>query len=168
MRILKDMLGVGPYLLLIGFIVEGMAIISRQWISFPISLNPVIQVLLTILCVITCFVCIFWINRPINSIKINLLNRQNELITFGPFAYVRHPLYSSLMITIPPLLVIWSANLLFFIPWIIIILVSHFIVAIEERRLIIVFGEAYKSYRKHVPALIPYKGAIGKHFIENK
>ena len=166
-KILKDMLGVGPYLLLLGFIVEGMTIISRQWISFPIPLSPVTQAILTIPCVAAFSICIIWINRQINTIKVNLLNKQNELITSGPFAYVRHPLYSSLMITIPPLLVIWFANLLFFIPWIIIILISHFVVAIEERRLIIVFGEAYENYRRHVPALIPYKGAIGKRFIKN-
>jgi len=44
------------------------------------------------------------------------------------------------MITIPPLLIIWFADLLFFIPWIIIILVSHLVVAIEERGLIDAFG----------------------------
>jgi len=80
----------------------------------------------------------------------------------GPFAYVRHPLYSNLIITIPPLMIIWFADLLFFIPWIIIMLVSHLIVTIEERRLIDTFGEAYEKYREYVPALIPYKGAIGK------
>jgi len=66
------------------------------------------------------------------------------------------------MITIPPLLIIWFADLLFFIPWIIIILVSHLVVAIEERGLSDAFGEAYENYRRYVPALIPYRGAIGK------
>ena len=165
-RSLKNMLGVGPQLLLLGFIIEGLTIISHQWVSFPIRLNLETQVLLTFLCIVACFLCIIWVNRLINMIRVNLLNGQNELITAGPFVYVRHPLYSNLMITMPPLLIIWFADLLFFIPWIIIILVSHLVVTIEERRLIDVFGEAYEKYRRYVPVLIPYKGAIGKRLWE--
>lgn len=41
-------------------------------------------------------------------------------------------------------------------------MVSHLVVTIEERGLIDAFGEAYEKYRRYVPALIPYKGAIGK------
>jgi len=162
-RSLKNMLGVGPHLLLLGFIIEGLTTINRQWVSFPIRLNLETRILLTIPCVVACFLCIIWVNRLINIIRVNLLNGQNELITTGPFAYVRHPLYSNLIITIPPLLIIWFTDLLFFIPWIIIVLVSHLVVTIEERGLTDAFGEAYEKYRRCVPALIPYKGAIGKH-----
>jgi protein-S-isoprenylcysteine O-methyltransferase Ste14 len=66
------------------------------------------------------------------------------------------------MMTLPPLLIIWFADILFFIPWIIIIAVSNLVVSIEERGLVVVFGEAYKEYRRNVPALMPYKGAVGK------
>jgi protein-S-isoprenylcysteine O-methyltransferase Ste14 len=99
------------------------------------------------------------------KIGINLSEGQNELITAGPFAYVRHPLYSNLILTLPPLLIIWFADLLFFIPWIIIIFVSHFVVSIEEKGLVDVFGKAYEEYRKNVPALIPYRGAAGKRLV---
>jgi len=95
-------------------------------------------------------------------IKVHLSNRKDELINHGPFAYVRHPLYSALMITIPPLVIIWLSDLLFFIPWVLILIVSHYVVRLEERGLIEAFGEDYKRYRRYVPALIPYKGAIGK------
>jgi protein-S-isoprenylcysteine O-methyltransferase Ste14 len=105
-----------------------------------------------------------WFNRSLDLIKINFSNGENRLITHGPFAYVRHPLYSALIITIPPLFIIWFVDLLFFIPWILIILISHFIVSIEERGLIDAFGENYEKYRKSVPALLPYKGASGKRF----
>jgi len=165
-RNLKNMLGIGPHLLLLGLTIEGLTTISQQWVSFPIRLNLETRILLTIPCVVACFLCIIWINRLLNMIRINLLNGQNELITAGPFAYVRHPLYSILMITMPPLLIIWFADLLFFIPWIIIILVFHLVVTIEERRLIDVFGKAYQKYRRYVPALIPCKGAIGKRLWE--
>jgi len=161
-RTIKKMLGAGPYLLLIGFIIEGLTITCHQHMSLPIRLNLETRILLTIPYAIVCFLGIIWINRLLITIGVNLSNEQNELIMAGPFAYVRHPLYSNLIITIPPILIIWFADLLFFIPWIIIIVVSHFIVSIEERGLVDVFGEAYEEYRRNVPALIPYKGAVGK------
>lgn len=156
------MLGVGPHLLLIGIIIEGLTIICHQRVSWPIWLNLETQILLTILCGVACFLGIIWTNRLLMTIGINLSKEQNELIKVGPFAYVRHPLYSNLVMTIPPLLIIWYKDFLFFIPWIIIIVVSHFVVSIEERGLVDVFGEAYEEYRRIVPALIPYRGSVGK------
>ena len=161
---LKNLLGVGPYLLLVGIVLEGLTVIIQQWAYFPISLDISIKILLTIPFVVACLLGLIWFNRSLNLIRVNFSNEENKLITCGPFAYVRHPLYSALMITIPPLVIIWFADLLFFISWILIILVSHLIVSIEERGLIEAFGEEYKNYRKYVPALIPYKGPVGKRF----
>jgi protein-S-isoprenylcysteine O-methyltransferase Ste14 len=59
-------------------------------------------------------------------------------------------------------MIIWFADLLFFVPWTFIIVISHFVVSIEERGFVDVFGEAYEEYRKNAPVLIPYKGAVGK------
>ncbi len=42
---------------------------------------------------------------------------------------------------------------------------SHYVVSLEERGLIETFGENFKKYRRYVPALLPYKGAGGKHFL---
>ena len=167
LRSLKKLLGVGPYLLLLGLFLEGLTIIILQWISFPIRLNIVIQILLTIPCVVACLLGMIWFNRSLDLIRVNFSNEKNKLITHGPFAYVRHPLYSALIITIPPLVIIWFADLLFLVPWLIIILVSHLLVSIEERGLIDAFGEDYEKYRKYVPALLPYKGAGGKRYHGN-
>lgn len=158
------MLGVGPLLLLLGAVIEGLTIFAQQhlpWLSSPVRLSHTTQILLTIPCGLAFVIGMIWINRWIRAIGVNILHNQNELITTGPFAYVRHPLYSNLMHTLPPLLIIWFADLMFFIPWILIVLVCHPVVAIEERRLASVFGEAYQEYRRTVPALIPYKGAVG-------
>jgi protein-S-isoprenylcysteine O-methyltransferase Ste14 len=164
MRGVKELLGVGMYLLLLGFLLEGLAIVVGQWISFPISLSSEVQILLTALCVAVCLSGAIWFNRSLDLIKVHLLDGKKELITSGPFAYVRHPLYSTLMMTIPPLLVVWSSDLLFFVPWFLILVISHPLVRLEERGLIAAFGQDYERYRRYVPALLPYKGAGGQRY----
>jgi protein-S-isoprenylcysteine O-methyltransferase Ste14 len=161
---IRDLLGVGMYLLLLGLILEGLALAIQPWISFPVSLAFETQILVTVLCVTMCLPGAIWFNRSLNLIKVHLLNGKNELITAGPFAYVRHPLYSTLMMTIPPLAIIWLSDLLFFVPWVLILVLSHPLVRLEEQGLIRAFGQDYERYRRYVPALIPYKGAGGRRY----
>lgn len=161
---IKNLLGVGVYLLLLGLLLEGLTLVVRQWISFPISLTTEAQILFTALCVSLCLLGVVWFNRSLNLIKIHLLEGKNELVTVGPFAYVRHPLYATLVMTIPPLLVVWFADLLFVVPWVLILVSAHLLVRLEERKLIQDFGSDYARYRQHVPALFPYKGAGGKRY----
>jgi len=167
LRGLKNLLGVGRHLLLLGLLLEGLTIVIQQWISFPIPLTFEMRILLTIPCVAACLLGMIWFNRSLNLIKVNLLNGKNELVTHGPFTYVRHPLYSTIMITIPPLVIIWFSDLLFFIPWVLMFIVSHYVVSLEERGLIEVFGKDYEKYQGYVPALLPYKGAGGQRYREH-
>lgn len=163
-RGIKDLLGVGLHLLLLGLFLEGLAAVLRQWISFPLVLTSEVQILLTVLCLSVCLLGAIWFNRSLNLIKVHLLDGKNELIADGPFAYVRHPLYSTLVMTIPPLAVVWLSDLLFLVPWILILVISHPLVRLEERGLIAAFGQDYERYRRYVPALLPYKGAGGKRY----
>jgi protein-S-isoprenylcysteine O-methyltransferase Ste14 len=163
-RGIKDLLGVGMHLLLLGLFLEGLAVVVRPRVSFPISLPSEAQILFAVLCIAVCLLSAIWFNRSLNLIKVHLLDGKNELITSGPFAYVRHPLYSTLVMTIPPLTVVWLSDLLFVVPWILILVISHPLVGLEERRLIEAFGQDYERYRRYVPALLPYKGAAGKHY----
>ena len=157
-------MGAGPYLLLLGLLFESLSIAMRRWISFPISISVKTQVVLSIPCITVCLLGMIWFNRSLNLIKVNFLNSENKLITHGPFNYVRHPLYSNLLITIPPLMIIWYSDLLFIIPWLLIFILSHYIVLLEERNLINQYGEIYENYQRYVPALLPYKGAGGRRF----
>lgn len=168
MRGIKELLGAGIYLLLLGLLLEGLAVVVGHWISFPISLSSEVQILLTTLCVAVCLSGAIWFNRSLDLIKVHLLDGKKELVTTGPFAYVRHPLYSTLLMTIPPLAVVWSSDLLFFVPWFLIILISHPLVRLEERELIAAFGQDYERYRRYVPALLPYKGPGGRRYRQKR
>jgi len=158
----KNLLGVGPYLLLLGLFIEILTIFFRRWISFTISLSSEMQIILTILCIAVFLSGMIWFNHSLNLIKVNLVNEKRELITHGPFNYVRHPLYSTLLLTIPPMLIIWLSDLLLIIPWVALFVLSHYIVTLEELELIKIFGDNYKKYQRFVPALLPFKGNGGK------
>lgn len=54
LRGLKNLLGVGLHLLLLGLLLEGLTIVIRQWISFPIPLTHELRILLTAPCVAAC------------------------------------------------------------------------------------------------------------------
>ena len=167
----KNLLGVGPHLLLLGLLFEGLTIGMRRWISFPISPTFEMQVILCVPCISVCLLGMIWFNRSLNLIKVNFFDEKNKLITHGPFSYVRHPLYSILLLTIPPIVIIWFSDLLFLIPWVVILILSHYIVSLEEHGLIKIYGKDYEKYRKFVPPLLPYKGAGGrlyrKHYDES-
>ena len=167
LRGLKNLLGVGLYLLLLGLLLEGLTAILWLWVSFPIPLTLQAQILLTIPFAVACILGVIWFNRTLNLVKAHLLGGKHELVTHGLFAYVRHPLYATIMLTVPPLVIVWFADWLFVIPWILIVIVAHFIVALEERGLVETFGRDYERYRRYVPALLPYKGAGGRHYREH-
>jgi len=160
----KNLLGSGPHLLLLGSILEGLTLYIRPWISFPFSIGSEIQIILILLCAILFLSGMAWFNHSVNLIKVHLKEETYELITQGPFNYVRHPLYTTLLFTIPPILIIVFSDLIFIIPWIIILILSHYIVLIEERDLLRIFGDRYKNYQRYVPALLPFKGNGGNRY----
>ena len=92
-----------------------------------------------------------------NLSGVSVLTRQREsdvLATGGLHGYVRHPLY------LGTLLFIWT--LFFFFPLIsnllsCIMITMYTLIGIrlEEKKLLEKFGEAYASYRKRTPMLIP-------------
>jgi hypothetical protein len=82
---IKDLLGVGMHLLLLG-LPEGLAAIAQQWISFPVSLAVKTQILCTVLCVGGCLLGAIWFNRSLDLIKVHLLDGKKALSWVGSSA----------------------------------------------------------------------------------
>ncbi len=84
-----------------------------------------------------------------------VLKENHELITSGPYAYVRHPIYTglSLMILGVVLYINTLASIIFFILF---FFGAYFKAKKEERLLISHFSDRYLEYMKKVKALIPY------------
>lgn len=162
----KNMVGVGLYLLILGLGLEALTLLLRQWIAFPINLILSAQIILTIPCAAFCILGVIWFNLSFRPTE--LLEGEVELVTHGPYGYVRHPIYAILMLTIPPLFIIWFADLIFTAPWVLTTLLSPYLVRLEERSLVERFGQDYIAYRGYVPALLPFKGDGGRRFREDR
>ena len=160
----KKLLGVGIYLLLIWILLEGMMVVIHKYVSIPISIPIGWQIALTIICIIFCISGMIWFNKTLDLAEIYLAGGENKLMTQGPFNYVRHPLYATLMITLPPILVIWFRDILFIVSWILMFVIAKYMIKIEERGLVRMFGKEYKKYKEYVPGLFPYKGSGGEKF----
>jgi methanethiol S-methyltransferase len=93
----------------------------------------------------------------IKRMKFSAIQRELKpdiLIIKGPYLWVRHPLYlfSLLMIWLSPDLT--ADRLLFNLLWTFWIIIAT---KLEERDLLMDFGEKYQQYKAKVPMLIPYR-----------
>jgi protein-S-isoprenylcysteine O-methyltransferase Ste14 len=84
------------------------------------------------------------------------LSADHELVTSGPYRFVRHPIYSSLLclllgmgFMVTPLPLLAAALLVFIIG-------TEIRVRIEDRLLATHFGERCREYQRSVPAYIPF------------
>ena len=83
------------------------------------------------------------------------LRKKKQLATTGPYAIVRHPIYSGLSLAI-------LATVLLRPGWLGLLgaamIIASFVIKyrLEERLLMEELGPEYKTYRKNVAALVPF------------
>jgi protein-S-isoprenylcysteine O-methyltransferase Ste14 len=83
------------------------------------------------------------------------IKRDHELITSGPYAAVRHPIYTGLIVAIIGSALArgeWRGVLAVVIAW---VALRHKL-GLEERWMIERFGDQYLAYCRRVPALVPF------------
>jgi protein-S-isoprenylcysteine O-methyltransferase Ste14 len=87
-----------------------------------------------------------------------VLAQKGEILDTGILGLVRHPLYLAV------LLLIWTRNLS--VPFLIVnVIMSAYLIIgtiLEEHKLIVEFGNAYKEYKQRVSMLFPYKWIMKK------
>jgi len=107
---------------------------------------------------------LFWIYAAIFFLK---YFKDGKLITKGPFALCRNPIYSSLIVfIIPSLALIFHSGLLFSIA---LVLYIGFKLSIhgESRLLNRTFGDEYENYKKSVNEIIPFPRILFRKRSEN-
>ena len=86
----------------------------------------------------------------------NVTFKENhELIMSGPYKYVRHPIYSGLLLIILGI-AIYSGYFAGFLLFVIFFFGAYYKGIKEEKLLIEHFGQNYVEYKKKVKALIPF------------
>jgi protein-S-isoprenylcysteine O-methyltransferase Ste14 len=104
-----------------------------------------------------CLPFIWWVFTSIgkNISETVLTKKDHQLVTKGPYRWVRHPLYAGALTELL-LLGLLASNWFMLALWALGVLAFRFIVIPkEEGNLIKVFGEAYREYQKRTGALIP-------------
>ena len=149
--------GVGPTLNILALVLLVVTFILRIWFTFPFDLNIVLRIFFIFI-----FIFLLWFLFRYSLASLPMVNRNRQLSTNGAFAYVRHPLYASVLYTIPPILILLMQDFIFVLSLIVYFIGLSILVRKEEQALIEIFGEDYKKYQRTVPALLFYKGAAGK------
>jgi protein-S-isoprenylcysteine O-methyltransferase Ste14 len=77
-----------------------------------------------------------------------------ELVTTGPYQFVRHPIYSGLLLAVVGTAL--ATNFLGLAIAVILGAYFYYAATVEERNLVTVFPTAYPAYREHTKKLIPF------------
>jgi protein-S-isoprenylcysteine O-methyltransferase Ste14 len=85
------------------------------------------------------------------------IRENHEFVQSGPFRFIRHPVYFSMILELAAFGLIFSAWwALLAVPFAFIpVLIMR--LRLEEPALVEKFGDAYREYQRRVPMLIPYK-----------
>ena len=155
MKMIKRLFCVGPIVMLTILILDSIAFLICNYYPLTININNEIRII--IICILSfVFITVYaWFMIILKKYSMGI-----TLIIKGPYRIVRHPLYSVFSLIIPGIVAFSFNDLWFIFAWILVIVITHFIVRIEEKYLIKKFGDEYIEYKKKVPTLIPYKGVL--------
>jgi protein-S-isoprenylcysteine O-methyltransferase Ste14 len=149
-----------PLLLVVGFIWTGLLFLL--WRPLPLALSPLPRVIVLALGALLYFAGLalyLWgshalgeLYRPSTAMGVQLDARQ-RLVTGGPYACVRHPLYLGLQVAA-------LGGLLIYRNWTFVFVLLNFAGLFlrarrEEQALAAEFGEQWEAYARSVPAWIP-------------
>jgi protein-S-isoprenylcysteine O-methyltransferase Ste14 len=100
---------------------------------------------------------VVWVMRSIgrNISETVLTKASHELVTIGPYRWVRHPLYTTGLILLTGLSFLTANAFIAFLVLLIGVLIVSVVIPREEAALIKTFGERYQRYRQHTGRLLP-------------
>lgn len=90
------------------------------------------------------------------------LGADHRLVRSGPYALVRNPIYSSMLLVLCATGVVIAGWKWFFAALVLCIIGTEIRVRIEERLLASHFGEQFQAYKRSVPAYLP---SLSKKFL---
>ena len=128
---------------------------AMDWAHFY---SPLYLKIIGLVLAVLCLPLLFWVFHSIgkNISETVLTKDSHELVTHGPYAWVRHPLYGGASI------LIFSISLIFG-DWVILgysivglLAFRLLVIPAEEKQLLDAFGEEYVYYQARTGALLPW------------
>jgi len=84
------------------------------------------------------------------------LSSDHELIMAGPYRFVRHPIYTSMLCVLLATGFVVTPLPLFLLALVVFLIGTEIRVRIEDKLLASQFGETFQQYQRSVPAYIPF------------
>ena len=85
------------------------------------------------------------------------IRENHEFVQSGPFRFVRHPTYFSMILELVSFPLFCGAWFMLILVPIVYIPALMLRLRLEEPAMVAKFGDAYRDYQRRVPMLIPYK-----------
>jgi protein-S-isoprenylcysteine O-methyltransferase Ste14 len=84
------------------------------------------------------------------------LGAEHKLVRSGPYALVRNPIYTSMLLLICAIAIVVTGWKLFLAALVMFVIGTEIRVRTEEKLLASRFGDEFQGYKKAVPAYIPF------------
>ncbi len=85
------------------------------------------------------------------------IREQHEFVETGPFRWMRHPTYLSMILELFAAALMLHAFFALSVVLILFVPILWIRIRIEERALVEKFGTLYRTYQERTPAIVPYK-----------
>jgi protein-S-isoprenylcysteine O-methyltransferase Ste14 len=118
---------------------------------------PHVAALAAIMAAVIAAVLVVWCQRTLGvqwSLTARLIEG-HRLVTAGPYAHVRNPIYAAMVPMLCATAVAFSSPLVLLVALALYLAGTRIRIASEERLMAAAFGEAWRDYRRSVPALLP-------------
>ena len=107
---------------------------------------------------ILCVPLIWWVFTSIgkNISETVLIKDGHELVTHGPYTWVRHPLYGGALVLLLSISLVFGDYIILGYTLAGILAFRLLVIPAEEKQLLAAFGEEYECYQSRTGALLPW------------
>lgn len=107
---------------------------------------------------ILCVPLIWWVFSSIgkNISETVLIKDDHELVTHGPYTWVRHPLYGAALVLLLSISLVFGDYIILGYTLAGILAFRLLVIPAEEKQLLAAFGEEYECYQSRTGALLPW------------
>lgn len=128
---------------------------AMDWAHFN---SPLYLKIIGLVLAVLCLPLLFWVFSSIgkNISETVLTKDSHELVTSGPYAWVRHPLYGGALILLFGISLIFGDWIIFGYSIVGLLAFRLLVIPAEEKQLLDAFGEEYECYQARTGALLPW------------